>query len=583
MTDYLFWEVIFNGDSPAPTRVVKGVVQPVGHTFVEQKLARRNELKCTVDIVPTGNEDNKDVAPKFERRRIDDIIDFIRDKYGCSNESAKLIKDDKEDEVEDDKDQEEEEDDNDEKEQDDNNGSDDETWIPKKEATSNNKDVAPKFERRRIDDIIDFIRDKYGWSEEMSLDESAKLVEDDKEDEVEDDKDQEEEEEEEDKNDEKEQDDNNGSDDETWIPNKEATSSSKRSKKKKVVKRGKPVRHCIIGLCSPKTYDMIGKKDFRVRKEDDKKYVNENKAHVDLTITRKVVSLSLGNFSIIDVNGIVMFKVKAKEISLHGRCSLLNAADNPILSFQKKRSLDVFLGYNGKDVCDYKVKGSWCAQSRTIYAEESTTVVSQNHISHPHCEALKRAAEQGQLSMFRDGSIFVYNPDVLHEQFTGLVIQRGLPFNHFDDKQTTSGGGGSLSKVSHGNQVTSLLRWLKQHKNKKTRNDPSLSSEYERYIHLDFVTHLQTKEFETFDDLGFWKAKETMFLVLSHIAMDILKCKQDKSTFETPVDFEEEILDAEVQANEAIPLSDEEIALDAASSEGSMWGPDSGGEEAVAE
>ncbi|GJS59317.1 hypothetical protein Tco_0654101 [Tanacetum coccineum] len=53
----------------------------------------------------------------------------------------------------------------------------------------------------------------------------------------------------------------------------------------------------------------------------------------------------------------------------------------------------------------------------------------------------------------------------------------------------------------------------------------------------------------------------------------------NKSTFETPVDFEDEILDAEVQENEAIPLSDEEIALDAASSEGSMSGPGSGGEE----
>ncbi|GJT20845.1 zinc finger BED domain-containing protein RICESLEEPER 2 [Tanacetum coccineum] len=65
--------------------------------------------------------------------------------------------------------------------------------------------------------------------------------------------------------------------------------------------------------------------------------------------------------------------------------------------------------------------------------------------------------------------------------------------------------------------------------------------------------------------------------------LDAQKRKQDKSTLETPVDFEEEILDAEVQANEAIPLSDEEIALDAASSEGSMSGPGSGGEEAEAE
>nr|GEZ37503.1 hypothetical protein [Tanacetum cinerariifolium] len=104
----------------------------------------------------TGNEDSKDVAPKSERRRIDDIIDYIRDKYRwleeitwpeakwrlidadvsrtfsikpyfeqestkaveiiqlSSEESAELVADNKEDEVEDDKDQE-KEDDNDEK------------------------------------------------------------------------------------------------------------------------------------------------------------------------------------------------------------------------------------------------------------------------------------------------------------------------------------------------------------------------------------------------------------------------------------------------------------------------------------
>nr|GEW50389.1 zinc finger BED domain-containing protein RICESLEEPER 2 [Tanacetum cinerariifolium] len=61
--------------------------------------------------------------------------------------------------------------------------------------------------------------------------------------------------------------------------------------------------------------------------------------------------------------------------------------------------------------------------------------------------------------------------------------------------------------------------------------------------------------------------------------LDAQERKQDKSTLETSVDFEEEILDAEVQENEAILLSDEEIALDAASSEGSMFGPGLGGEE----
>nr|GFB48289.1 hypothetical protein [Tanacetum cinerariifolium] len=46
MTDYSLWEVILNGDSPVPTRIVKGVAQPVAPTTVEQKLARKNELKA---------------------------------------------------------------------------------------------------------------------------------------------------------------------------------------------------------------------------------------------------------------------------------------------------------------------------------------------------------------------------------------------------------------------------------------------------------------------------------------------------------------------------------------------------------
>nr|GEV67116.1 hypothetical protein [Tanacetum cinerariifolium] len=45
MTDYSLWEVILNGDSPVPTRIVEGVAQPVAPTTVEQKLARKNELK----------------------------------------------------------------------------------------------------------------------------------------------------------------------------------------------------------------------------------------------------------------------------------------------------------------------------------------------------------------------------------------------------------------------------------------------------------------------------------------------------------------------------------------------------------
>ncbi|GJY05409.1 RNA-directed DNA polymerase, eukaryota [Tanacetum coccineum] len=56
--------------------------------------------------------------------------------------------------------------------------------------------------------------------------------------------------------------------------------------------------------------------------------------------------------------------------------------------------------------------------------------------------------------------------------------------------------------------------------------------------------------------------------------LDAKDRKQDKSPLEIPLDFEEDVLDDEEKRNEAIPLSDEEIALDA-SSEGtlSLGGP----------
>nr|GEV28934.1 putative ribonuclease H-like domain-containing protein [Tanacetum cinerariifolium] len=50
MTGYSLWEVILNGDSPIPTRVIESVVQPVAPTTAEQRLARKNKLKarCTL-------------------------------------------------------------------------------------------------------------------------------------------------------------------------------------------------------------------------------------------------------------------------------------------------------------------------------------------------------------------------------------------------------------------------------------------------------------------------------------------------------------------------------------------------------
>ncbi|GJX24243.1 hypothetical protein Tco_0228688 [Tanacetum coccineum] len=46
MTNYALWEVIINGDSPLPKRIIYGVKKTYPPTTVEEKLARKNELKA---------------------------------------------------------------------------------------------------------------------------------------------------------------------------------------------------------------------------------------------------------------------------------------------------------------------------------------------------------------------------------------------------------------------------------------------------------------------------------------------------------------------------------------------------------
>ncbi|MFS7997255.1 putative tubby-like protein [Helianthus anomalus] len=58
---------------------------------------------------------------------------------------------------------------------------------------------------------------------------------------------------------------------------------------------------------------------------------------VDLAVQRKsgVANLS-GNFTIIDVKGNMMFKIKDTLFSFHDRHILYDANDKPVLTFKKK-------------------------------------------------------------------------------------------------------------------------------------------------------------------------------------------------------------------------------------------------------
>ncbi|KVH88252.1 protein LURP-one-related 15-like [Cynara cardunculus var. scolymus] len=133
---------------------------------------------------------------------------------------------------------------------------------------------------------------------------------------------------------------------------------------------------------------------------------------IDMLNGKKLLTLSDGNFGVTDINGNLMFKVRGKLLSFHGKRLLVDVVGNRIVTFQKKliggrkrwqcfrgdstdprdhvftakqssrtqfkTSLDVFLASNRRqDVADFKVKGNWFERRCAVYAGETTTIIAE--------------------------------------------------------------------------------------------------------------------------------------------------------------------------------------------------------------
>nr|GEV16533.1 squalene synthase [Tanacetum cinerariifolium] len=174
---------------------------------------------------------------------------------------------------------------------------------------------------------------------------------------------------------------------------------------------------------------------------------------VDLLISKREMANMIGMIGVLErdtmrLRGMLCVERESRLIAFVSICPILGRSSvtfieivtRVVLVFQSQLTT-----YNLKKKKLSKAKpnffqlamASQSASTTPGAGSSNSNLTLKNHISHPHCEALKRVSESGQSSMSRDGSIFVYNSDVLREQFAGLVIQRGLPFNHFDDGQTT--------------------------------------------------------------------------------------------------------------------------------------------------
>nr|GFB37139.1 hypothetical protein [Tanacetum cinerariifolium] len=89
MTDYSLWEVILNGDSPVPTRVVEGILQPVAPTTAEQRLARKNELKARGTLLMALP--NKHHLKFNSYKDAKTLIEAIEKRFGTTSQNLAFV------------------------------------------------------------------------------------------------------------------------------------------------------------------------------------------------------------------------------------------------------------------------------------------------------------------------------------------------------------------------------------------------------------------------------------------------------------------------------------------------------------
>nr|GEX42120.1 ribonuclease H-like domain-containing protein [Tanacetum cinerariifolium] len=89
MTDCSLWEVILNGDSPAPTRVVDGVLQPIALTTAQQRLVKKHELKARGTLLMALPDKHQ---LKFNSHKdAKTLMEAIEKSFGGNTETKKLI------------------------------------------------------------------------------------------------------------------------------------------------------------------------------------------------------------------------------------------------------------------------------------------------------------------------------------------------------------------------------------------------------------------------------------------------------------------------------------------------------------
>nr|GEZ45084.1 hypothetical protein [Tanacetum cinerariifolium] len=90
LTDYSLWEVILNGDSPTPARIVDGVVQVISPTTIERKLAKKNELKARETLLMAFTDKHQLKFNIYKDAK--SLMEAIEKRFGGNKETKKVWK-----------------------------------------------------------------------------------------------------------------------------------------------------------------------------------------------------------------------------------------------------------------------------------------------------------------------------------------------------------------------------------------------------------------------------------------------------------------------------------------------------------
>nr|GEX65653.1 ribonuclease H-like domain-containing protein [Tanacetum cinerariifolium] len=90
MTDYSLWEVILNGDSSPPTRIIDGAIQIIAPTTREQRLAKKNKLKARGTLLMALPDKHQ---LKFNiHKDAKSLMKAIEKRFGGNKETKKVQK-----------------------------------------------------------------------------------------------------------------------------------------------------------------------------------------------------------------------------------------------------------------------------------------------------------------------------------------------------------------------------------------------------------------------------------------------------------------------------------------------------------